>query len=74
MKQLHLHVGDKIASGRLQPATVRSCLEQVMRIRARSEDAPLQVILDDSDGTKQFADIGVQLVPLASFPHVMPPL
>jgi hypothetical protein len=70
MKRLHLHVGDRIDWERLQPATVRSCLEQVMRIRARSEDAPLEVILDDSEETGQFSDIGVQRVPLASFPTV----
>jgi hypothetical protein len=70
MKQLHLRVGDLIASGRLQPATVRSCLEQVMRIRAKSEDAPLQVTLDDSDETKQFVELGVQRKPRSSFPTV----
>jgi hypothetical protein len=70
MKQLHLHVGDMIAWGDLQSATVRSCLEQVMRIRAKSEDAPLQVVLDDLDETKQFAELGVQRMPLASFPTV----
>ena len=70
MKQLHLRVGGSITSRRLQPDAVRSSLEQVMRIRAKSEDAPLQVTPDDSDETKQFVDLGVQLVPLASFPTV----
>jgi len=70
VKQLHLHVGGTIASHQLQPATVRSCLEQVMRVRARSVEAPLDVILDDSEETGQFGDIGVQRVPLASFPTV----
>jgi len=68
MKQLHLAVGHAIAEHGLQPATVLSSLEQVMRIRARSEDAPLDVILDDSEETGQFGDIGVQRVPLSSFP------
>jgi len=38
-------------------------------VRARSGDAPLDVILDDSEATKQFAYIGVRRAPLASFPN-----
>jgi len=68
IKQLHLAIGDAITLGELQPATARSCLEKVMRVRARSVEAPLNVILDDSEVTKQFADLGVQRVPLTSFP------
>jgi len=70
MKQLHLAIGKAIASRGLEPGTVRSYLQRVMRVRARSIDAPLDVILDDSEETEQFGDIGVQRVPLASFPTV----
>jgi len=68
MKRLHLAVGQAIASRTLLPNTVQSCLHQVIRIRA--VEAPLEIILDDSRETAQFADLGVQRVPLASFPSV----
>ena len=68
IKQLHLAIGEAVTSRKLWPNTVRSCLEKVMRVRARSVEAPLTVILDDSEATKQFTDLGVQRVPLTSFP------
>jgi len=69
MKKLHLDIGKAVASCVLRPDTVQYCLAQLMHIRARSGDAPLEVILDDSEATKQFADTGVQRAPLASFPN-----
>jgi len=70
IKQLHLAIGNAITLGTLPPATVRSCLEKVMRVRARSVEAPLNVILDELEATEQFTDLGVQRVPLASFPNI----
>jgi len=69
MKKLHLDIGKAVAWRVLRPDTVQYCLAQLMRIRARSGDAPLDVILDDSEVAKQFAYIGVQRAPLASFPN-----
>ena len=69
MKQLHLNIGKAVASGVLQPDTVQYCLSQLVYVRARSGDAPLDVILDDSEATKQFAYIGVRRAHLASFPN-----
>jgi hypothetical protein len=62
MKQLHLDIGPAIAANRLSPDTVRSHLEDVIHVRAGSEDAPLEVTLDNSKETEQFFDLDVRRV------------
>ena len=70
MKQLHLAIGRAIARNDLSAGTVRSYIKDLMRVRARSEDAPLEVILDNSKETEQFVDLDVRRAPYASFPKV----
>ena len=70
MKQLHLDIGQEIAARRLPAGTVRSHLQDVIRVRAESEDAPLEVILDDSEQTEQFANLDIRRVPRTCFPDV----
>lgn len=70
MKRLHLIIGPAIASYRLQADMARFCLGSVMHVRAKSTDAPLDIIIDDAQETEQFAYIGVQRAPCASFPTV----
>ena len=70
MKQLHLDIGPAIAANRLSPDTVRSHLEDVIRVRAGSEDAPLEVVLDNSKDTEQFFDLDVRRVSPIYFPRV----
>jgi len=68
MKRLYLAIGEAIASYTLRPGTVQTCLSQVIQIRG--VEAPIDIILDDSKETAQFADLGVQHAPLVSFPSV----